>query len=141
MLVSELCLFVTPQTVMHQASLSTEFSRQECWSGLPFPSPGDLPNPGIKPESPALQADTLPSEPPGKPQSHYMQNKIHDSYCHFPFPFLIPSFPSFLLLFLPLPSLPHPFCGNRTVLVSVGSTSTKFYLRTFGGSFYFSPWN
>ena len=43
------------------------FSRQEYWSGLPFPSPGDLPNPGIKPRSPALQADTLTSEPPGKP--------------------------------------------------------------------------
>ena len=43
------------------------FSRQEYWSGLPFPSPGDLPNPGIEPRSPALQADTLTSEPPGKP--------------------------------------------------------------------------
>ena len=43
-----------------------EFFRQEYWSGLPFPSPGDLPNPGIKPESPALQADSLPSEPPDK---------------------------------------------------------------------------
>ena len=43
------------------------FSRQEYWSGVPFPSPGDLPNPGIKPGSPALQADALPSEPPGKP--------------------------------------------------------------------------
>ena len=42
------------------------FSRQECWSGLPFPSPGDLPDPGIKPRSPSLQADALPSEPPGK---------------------------------------------------------------------------
>ena len=41
--------------------------RQECWSGLPFPSPGDLPNPGIEPRSPAWQADALPSEPPGKP--------------------------------------------------------------------------
>ena len=41
-----------------------EFSRQECWSGLPFPSPGDLPDPGIEPESPALQADSLQSEPP-----------------------------------------------------------------------------
>ena len=46
---------------------SMGFSRQECWSGLPFPSPGDLPNPGIEPGSPTLQADTLPSEPPGKP--------------------------------------------------------------------------
>jgi len=43
------------------------FSRQEYWSGLPFPPPGDLPDPGIKPRSPALQADSLPSEPPGKP--------------------------------------------------------------------------
>ena len=47
------------------------FSRQEYWSGLPFPSPGDLPNPGIKPRSPALQADSLPAEPPGKPASWY----------------------------------------------------------------------
>ena len=59
-------LFVTPWTVANQTSLSMGFSRQEYWSGLPFPSPGDLPNPGIKPRSPALQADTLPSEPPGK---------------------------------------------------------------------------
>ena len=44
------------------------FSRQEYWIGLPFPSPGDLPNPGIKPKSPALPVDSLPSEPPGKPQ-------------------------------------------------------------------------
>ena len=60
-------LFATPWTVAHQSSLSMEFSRQEYWSGLPFPSPGDLPNPGIEPGSPALQADALSSEPPGKP--------------------------------------------------------------------------
>ena len=53
--------------VAHQGPPSMEFSRQEYWSGLPFPSPGDLPDPGIKPGSPALQADALPSEPPGKP--------------------------------------------------------------------------
>ena len=47
--------------------MSMGFSRQEYWSGLPFPSPGDLPDPGIKPRSPALQTDALPSEPPGKP--------------------------------------------------------------------------
>ena len=58
--------FVTPWTIAHQATLSMGFSRQEYWSGLPFPSPGDLPNPGIKPRSPALQADALTSEPPGK---------------------------------------------------------------------------
>ena len=59
-------LFATPWTVAYQAPQSMEFSRQEYWSGLPFPAPGDLPNPGIEPESPALQADALPSEPPGK---------------------------------------------------------------------------
>ena len=64
---SRVRLFVTAWTVAYQAPLSMEFSRQECWSGLPFPSPGNLPDPGIKPGSPALQADTLPSEPPGKP--------------------------------------------------------------------------
>ena len=49
------------------APLSMGFPRQEYWSGLPFPSPGDFPDPGIEPGSPALQADALPSEPPGKP--------------------------------------------------------------------------
>ena len=60
-------LFVTPWTVAHQSPLSMGFSRQEYWSGLPFPSPGDFPNPGIEPWSPALQADDLPSELWGKP--------------------------------------------------------------------------
>ena len=58
--------FATPWTVAYQASPSMEFSMQEYWSGLPFPSPGDIPHPGIKPSSPALEADTLTSEPPGK---------------------------------------------------------------------------
>ena len=52
--------FETPWTVAHQAPLSMEFFRQEYWSGLPFPSPGDLPDPGIETASPALQADSLP---------------------------------------------------------------------------------
>ena len=56
-----------PMDVAHQAPLSVGFSREEYWSGLPFPSPGDLPNPGIEPRYPALQVDSLPSEPPGKP--------------------------------------------------------------------------
>ena len=60
-------LFATPWTVAYQAPQSMGFSRQKCWNGLPFPSPGDLPDPGIEPGSPALQADALPSEPPGKP--------------------------------------------------------------------------
>ena len=59
-------LFVTPWTVAHQALLSMEFSRQEYWGGLPFPPPGDLPDQGIKPGSPALQANSLLSEPQGK---------------------------------------------------------------------------
>ena len=54
---------MTTWTVGHQAPLSVEFFRQESWSGLALPSPGDLPNPGIDPESLALQADSLPSEP------------------------------------------------------------------------------
>ena len=58
-LLSRVRLFATPWTVAHQAPLSVGFSRQEYWSGLPFPSPGDLPNPGIEPRSPALQADAL----------------------------------------------------------------------------------
>ena len=51
-----------------QAPLSMEFPRQEDWSGLPFPSPGDLPDSGMEPRSPALQADSLPFDPAGKPQ-------------------------------------------------------------------------
>ena len=58
---------LTPWTIAYQAPLSTEFSRQEYWSGLPFSSPRGLPDPGIKLESPVLQVDSLPSEPPGKP--------------------------------------------------------------------------
>ena len=61
--------FVTPWTVALQVPLSMGFSRQEYWSGLPCLPPGDLPNPGVVPMSPALQADCLPSEPPGKPSS------------------------------------------------------------------------
>ena len=64
---SRVRLFETPGTVAYQAPLSMGFSRQGYWSGLPFPSPGDLPDPGIEPGSPVLQTDALPSEPPGKP--------------------------------------------------------------------------
>ena len=68
---SRVWLFVTPWTVAYQPPPSMEFSRQAYWSGLPFPSPGDLPDPGIEPRSPTLQADTLPSEPPGNLRKHY----------------------------------------------------------------------
>ena len=62
------CLFVTPGTVAHQGPLSVGFPRQEYWSGLPFPCPGYLPNPGIEAGSPALQEASLPSEPPRNPR-------------------------------------------------------------------------
>ena len=67
-LVTKSCpTLVAPWTVAHQAPLSMGFSRQEYWSGLPFPSPEDLSDPGIEPRSPALQADSLPTELSGKP--------------------------------------------------------------------------
>ena len=62
---SRVQLFATPWTVSYQAPPSMGFSRQEHWSGLPFPSPGDLPDLGIEPGSPVLQAHALPPEPPG----------------------------------------------------------------------------
>ena len=65
-----------PMDYSPQAPLSLEFSRQEYWSGLPFPSSGDLPYPGVEPKSPALQVDSLPAEPAGKPIMFY-------SYMHF----------------------------------------------------------
>ena len=68
---SRVQLFVTPWTVNTQAPLSMRFSRQEDWSGVPFPSPEDLPNPGSEARSPALQTDSLPSELPGKPSGEY----------------------------------------------------------------------
>ena len=76
-------LFATPWTVAHQASLSMGFSGQEYWSGYPFSSQGDFPNPGIEPGSPALQADSLPSEPQGKPKLVYKSviQSIKISFC------------------------------------------------------------
>ena len=80
----------------HQTPLSTGFSRQKYWSGLPFPFPRDLPNPGIEPRSPTLQADSLPSEPPGKPVSSlpispfsFPLSFLFGTLAHFPqgFPF------------------------------------------------------
>ena len=65
---SHVQFFATPWTVAHQAPLSMGFSRQEYWSRLPFPPPGDLPNPGIKSTSPILAGGFFTAEPPGKPQ-------------------------------------------------------------------------
>ena len=75
-LISHVRLFATPWTVAYQAPQYMEFSRQEYWSGLLFPSPGDLPNPGIEPRFPALQADALPSEPQGSPSIVYLLSLV-----------------------------------------------------------------
>ena len=72
---SRIRLFATPWTAAHQAPPSTGFSKQENWSGLPFPSPEDFPDPGIEPMSPAFQTDALTSEPPGKLIPHLEAQK------------------------------------------------------------------
>ena len=77
---SRVQLFATPWTVAHQVPPSMGFSRQEYWSGLPFPSPGDLPDPEIEPRSPALQGGALTSEPPGKPTVMY---NVHQNLMFF----------------------------------------------------------
>ena len=76
-LLSHVQLFATPGTVAYQAPSSMGFSRQEYWSGLPFGSPGDLPDPGIEARSSALEADALPSEPPGKTNAYNRVGKEH----------------------------------------------------------------
>ena len=73
---SRVRLFATLWTVGYQPPPSMGFSRQKHWSGLPFPSPGDLPDPGIEPQSPALQTDALLSETTGKPLIAYTKRKI-----------------------------------------------------------------
>ena len=77
---SHVQLFASPWTVDHQAPPSMEFYRQEYWSGLPFPSPGDLSNPGIEPGFPSFWADALPSEPPGKLQRFLKKLEIELPY-------------------------------------------------------------
>ena len=69
MLVAQSRLFVAPWSIAHKAPLSIDFSRQDYWSGLPFPSLGDLSNSGIELRSPTLEVDFLSSEPPGKPHA------------------------------------------------------------------------
>ena len=77
---SHVGLFATPQTVACQAPLFMGFSRQEYWSGVPFPSPGDLPDPRIEPMSSALSGRFFSSEPPGKPSTRFTLNKIQINY-------------------------------------------------------------
>ena len=96
---SRVRLFATRWTVAYQASPSMRFPRQEYWSGLPFPSPGDLPHPGIEPRSPALETDTLTSEPPGKTTLYYTYSTIYFTQCKVIY--VKPNFPVY-------PTLPFP---------------------------------
>ena len=85
-LVTQLCpTLATPWTISHQAPLSVKFSRQEYWSGLPFSSPADLPDPDIEPGSPALQADALPSELLGKPWTPWLHGHLERVHNTCPF--------------------------------------------------------
>ena len=103
---SRVQLFATPWTVAYQAPLSMGFSRQECWSGLPFPSSGDLPDPGIEPGSSTLQADALSSEPPRKP---IFTNNFSETYHLVLILFALPAILSILdySLLLTLPCILH----------------------------------
>ena len=87
-----------------------EFSRQEYWRGLPFPTPGDLPDPGIEPGSPALQANSLPSEPPGKPLGWHRvkQGKIENRLVS-TLIFCCTMFINFMYAFIPEYSATHSF--------------------------------
>ena len=114
---------VTPQTVAHQASLSVEFPRQEYWSGLPFPPPGNLPDPGIEPWSPELQADSLSSKSPGN------SNKIN------PILLLVNIIIYKIIIIIALPGkewhssllLPKTLCPNPV------ESGEKFYGKVHGG--------
>ena len=137
-LLSHVLLFVTPWTVAHKAPLSMEFSRQEYWSGLPFPSPVDLSNPGLEPGSSALQADTLPSESPGKPSpynslhlliSNFQSSLLHPQHYYF-FLFL---FCTFIIVDLFHLSIIH-FCKMPRIFLTGrlgGNLATCFALCTW----------
>ena len=75
---AQLCLSATPWTVAHQAPLSMEFSRQEYWNGLPLPSPGNLPGPGMEPVFPALVGGFFTTQPPGKPAEEDTQTQRNE---------------------------------------------------------------
>ena len=100
-LVAQSCLTLQPYGLGRQASLSMGFSRQEYWSGLPFPSPGDLPDPGIEPGSPAFQADSLPSELPGKPSGPNTPRIILKYFISFSLPYMLLLSRLFTLLNIP----------------------------------------
>ena len=105
-----------PWTVACQAPLSMGFSRQPYWSGLPFPSPGILPNPRIEPRSPALKADSLPPKLQGKPKFLYTplwKNKWKQSFLPYCLPLFIPTPLPFFLPFFFLNSVQKPWNGAK----------------------------
>ena len=95
-LLSHVWFFATLWTVACQAPLSTGFPRQEYWSGLPFPPPADLPDPGSKPASPALAGRFFTTEPPGKPQ---IDLQVHPCYCKWHYFILFNSWAIFYCIF------------------------------------------
>ena len=109
---SHVRLFAAPWIVAYQAPLSMGFSRQEYWSGLPFPSPGNLPDPGIEPKSPALQADALPSKPPGKSLKFSDSITLLKVLCILLFCFWLKSFQHFLW---GRSSVPHSSASKESV--------------------------
>ena len=127
--------FGTPWTVAHQAPLFVGFSRQEYWSGQPFPSPGDLPDTGIEPRSPTLQADSLPSEPPGAPEfpEPYSELAVCFAYGNVSFP-VTPSM--HLTLSSPLPMSISLFCMSVSPLLPFWS----FWYRNAAQNYKWPPW-
>ena len=101
-LLNHVWLFVTPWIVTHQAPLSIEFSRQEYWSGLSFPSPGDLSDPGIKLWSAALHANSLPLSHQGSPNTNHIWDKILKVTCTYGFPSEISTSQNYSSCWLPL---------------------------------------
>ena len=79
-MLSRVRLFATPWTAARQAPLSVGFSRQEYWDGLPFSSPGHLPNPGVKPASPALAGGFFAAEPPAKPRRNLRKSEMKPKF-------------------------------------------------------------
>ena len=116
-------MFATPWTVAHQAPLSMEFSRQDYWSGWPFPSSGDRPDPEIKPRSPAWWADSLPSGPPGKP--HLLLGTWLLLWC--PVPASIPSTPHpTILLYLPGSGAREEWVQTRNLEIKISFSIYRF---------------
>ena len=112
--------------IAYQAPLSMEFSRQEYWSGLPFPSPGNLPDPGIEPRSLTLRADSLPSEPPGKPSKVRSALRVEHSSNRFSvfMKWNTRELPLCLFVFCSI-SLPHPpSCPRMHQEASLGRKSS-----------------